>query len=191
MVEVNVYKVIDSEDVFFNWMFGEDISFSADTVHRVFDENPDEKEFRFNINCDGGSVSEGLRIYDVLRTSGKTLYCNIEGGCHSMAVVLLLAAPAENRTANPNARALVHEVRAFTFDDMTADQLRSLADEIDTEQNAILDIYAERTGYDRAQLEILMKEEKQRTAQELLNYGFISKINAYTTNQNIKLLKTS
>jgi ATP-dependent protease ClpP protease subunit len=186
MIEVNVYKVIDSEDVFFSWMFGEDLSFSADTVHRVFDENPDEKEFQFNINCDGGSVAEGLRIYDVLRTSGKTLYCNIEGGCHSMAVVLLLAAPAENRTANPNARALIHEVRVLPFDDMTATQLRSLADEIDTEQDAILDIYAERTGHDRAELETLMKEEKQRTAQELLNYGFISKINAYTTNKNKK-----
>ena len=50
MVEVNVYKVIDSEDVFFNWMFGEDISFSADTVHRVFDENPDKKD-KTNVHC--------------------------------------------------------------------------------------------------------------------------------------------
>ena len=186
MVEVNVYKVIDKEDVFFSWMFGEEFSFSADTVHKVFDANPNEKEFKFNINCDGGSVSEGMRIYDVLRTSGKTLFCNIENGCHSMAVILLLAAPKENRTANPNARALIHEVRAFPYEDMTAEQLRSLADEVETEQNAILDIYAERTGTDRTVLESLMKEEKQRTAQELLNLGFISKINTYTTNSKNK-----
>lgn len=183
MKEIRVYKAIDKEDVFFNFFGEEDpFAFSADTIHKVFDENPEEKEFKFNIDCDGGTVSEGLRIYDVLRTSGKTLHCNIEGGCHSMAIILLLAAPKENRTANPNSRALIHEVRGGSWDFLKADELRTVADEIEREQNAILDIYADRTGYDRAELEILMKEEKMRTAQELIQYGFISKINTYSTN---------
>jgi len=186
MKEIKVYKPIDKEDIFWSWLTdmdgGESFSFSADTIHKIFDENPEETEFKFNINCDGGTTSEGLRIYDVLRTSGKTLFCNVEGGCHSMAIVLLLAAPKENRTANPNSRALIHEVRGGSWDYLKADELRILADEIDREQNAILDIYEERTGYDRATLETLMKEEKQRTASELLQYGFISKINTYSTN---------
>ena len=183
MKEIRVYKVIDKEDIFFSFFGEEDpFAFSADAIHKVFDENPEETEFKFHINCDGGVVSEGLRIYDVLRTSGKTLHCNIEGGCHSMAIILLLAAPKENRTANPNSRALIHEVRGGSWDFLKADELRTVADEIEREQNAILDIYADRTGYDRAELEILMKEEKMRTAQELIQYGFISKINTYSTN---------
>ena len=183
MKEIKVYKPIDKEDIFWSWYFEEDsFAFSADTIHKIFDENPEETEFKFHINCDGGVVSEGLRIYDVLRTSGKTLHCNIEGGCHSMAIILLLAAPKENRTANPNSRALIHEVRGGSWDFLKADELRTVADEIEREQNAILDIYADRTGYDRAELEILMKEEKMRTAQELIQYGFISKINTYSTN---------
>jgi len=187
MVEIRVYKAIDKEDIFFSFFGQEDpFSFSADSIHKVFDENPDEKEFKFNIDCDGGTVSEGMRIYDVLRTSGKTLFCNIEGGCHSMAIVLLLAAPLENRTANPNSRALIHEVRGGSWDMLRAEEMRILADAIEVEQNAILDIYTDRTGYDRSQLELLMKEEKQRTAQELINYGFISKINIYSTNLKTK-----
>lgn len=185
MVEVNIYKPIDREDPFMSWLGFEDFSFSADTVHRIFDENPNENEFKFNINCDGGSVSEGLRIYDVLRTSGKKIYMNIEGGCHSMAVCVLLAAPKENRTANPNCRALIHEVRATTFESLTAEQARTLADEIEKEQEAILDIYVERTGRDRSELEVLMKEERQLTAVELKEYGFIGGINAYTTNKKV------
>lgn len=191
MKEIKVYRPIDKEDIFWSWYFeeeekGEPFSFSANTIHKIFDENPNETEFKFHIDCDGGAVSEGLRIYDVLRTSGKTLFTNIEGSCHSMAIVLLLAAPKENRTANPNSRALIHEVRGGSWDTLKADELRTIADEIDREQNAILDIYAERTSYDRSELEILMKEEKQRTAQELLTYGFISKINTYSTNKNQK-----
>lgn len=191
MIEINVYKDIAKEDPWFRlWDEADPFSFSADEIQRVLDANPNEKEIKFNINCDGGYVSEGLRIYDVLRTSGKTIHTNIEGGCHSMAVVLLLSAPSQNRTANPNARALIHEVRGGSWDVMTSEQLRTLADEIETEQNAILDIYAERTGHDRAELEVLMKEEKTRTAQELLQYGFISKINSYNTNSKNKMSKT-
>ena len=183
MVEIDIYKPIDREAPFMSWWFGDDWAFSAENVHKALDENPTEKDFRFNINCDGGSVSEGLRIYDVLRTSGKNIYMNIEGGCHSMAVCLLLAAPKENRTANPNCRALIHEVRACTCDNLTADEAQALADEIRTEQEAILDIYADRTGTDRQKLEELMKAERQLTAEQLKEYGFISKINVYTTNR--------
>jgi len=187
MKEIRVYKPLDKEDIFYTFFGEEDpFAFSADTIHKIFDENPEEKEFKFNIDCNGGFVSEGLRIYDVLRTSGKTLHCNIEGGCHSMAIILLLAAPKENRTANPNSRALIHEVRGGSWDFLKADELRTVADEIEKEQNAILDIYADRTGYDRSELEILMKEEKMRTAQELIQYGFISKINTYSTNLKTK-----
>jgi ATP-dependent Clp protease protease subunit len=183
MKEIRVYKRIDKEDIFFSFFGEEDpFAFSADAIHKVFDENPEETEFTFSINCDGGSVSEGLRIYDVMRMSGKTLYCNVENNCHSMAIILLLAAPKENRTGNPNMRGTIHEVRGGSWDALKASELRTLADEIEKEQNAILDIYAERTGYDRAELEILMKEEKNRTAQEFLQYGFISKINTYSTN---------
>ncbi|MEI8204599.1 MAG: ATP-dependent Clp protease proteolytic subunit [Bacteroidota bacterium] len=183
MKEIRVYKPIDKEDIFFSFFGEEDpFSFSADAIHKVFDENPEETEFTFNINCDGGSVAEGLRIYDVMRMSGKTLFCNVENNCHSMAIVLLLAAPKENRTGNPNMRGTIHEVRGGSWDALKADELRTLADEIEREQNSILAIYADRTGYDRAELEILMKEEKNRTAQEFLQYGFISKINTYSTN---------
>lgn len=185
MVEANIYTdIANKKDGIFLSMLGiPDAVFSVDTVKNLLHDNPTEQEFKFNIHCDGGSVSEGLAIYDLLRNSGKTIYTNIDGSCHSMAVTLLLAAPAPNRTANRNSRALIHQVYGSTEGYANADQLRSLADDIEREQNAILDIYTQRTGTPRATLEQLMKQEKQRTAEELLQYGFISKINTYTTNK--------
>jgi len=67
----------------------------------------------------------------------------------------------------------------------TADDLRAIADDVEKDQKAILDIYADRTGYDRAKLETIMKEEKERTTSELLEWGFIDKINSYNTNKVI------
>lgn len=184
MVEVKIYSPIaSSDDALFFEAFGiEDTVFSADTVVKLFANNSQESDFKFNIRCPGGSTYEGLAIYDLLRTSGKNIYMNIEDGCHSMAIVLLLAAPYENRTANRNCRSLIHEVRTNMCDEVTAEELIGIAENIKQEQNAILDIYAERTTTDRATLETIMREEKMRTAQDLLNWGFISKINGYNTN---------
>lgn len=187
MTNIILHNVIDNEQVNQFWNIdGKDVVFSLDTFQNILAEHEKETDFCINIHCDGGSVSEGLAIYDAIRTSGKTFHCNIEGNCHSMAVVILLAAPKENRTANPNCRALIHKVSAPMFDYATADQFRAVADEIEREQNAILDIYADRTGYDRQQLADIMAKEKMHTADELLELGFISKINIYSTNLSTK-----
>ena len=189
MVDIKVYRVIanEQENIFFK-MFGseEEMVFSAESINRILSENKDETEFRLNIHCDGGSTEEGFAIYDTLRTSGKTLFANIDGGCHSMATILLLAAPKENRTANPNARALIHEVRAGAYG--TIDEMQAAVELAKAEQERILDVYVERTGYDRTKLEEMMKAERYVSAKELLNLGFISKINTYSTNQKPKAM---
>lgn len=185
MVEIKVYSsIVDQRESVWMSMFGmDDMAFTAEKVKDIFSENENEKDFKFSIHCDGGSVAEGLAIYDIIRTSGKNIYTNIEGACHSMAIILLLSAPFENRTANPNCKALIHQVRAASYEYLTADEFRDFADYMDKEQDTILDIYEDRTGYERDALEELMKEEKERSSKDLLNYGFISKINTYSTNK--------
>lgn len=182
VVELNLPIGPESEN---RWaaMWGEEnVFFSLDTVKRIFDENPDEKDIKFNINCDGGYVDEGFAIYDYIRTSGRNIYCNVEGGCHSMAIVMLLAAPLENRSANKHSKALIHCVRSEFWDSMTADQLKVAAQELEQEQEQILDIYVDRTGGDKDELREFMKEEKMRSADWLMEHGFIGSINAYNTN---------
>lgn len=182
VVELNLPIGPESEN---RWaaMWGEEnVFFSLDTVKRIFEENPDEKDIKFNINCNGGYVDEGFAIYDYIRTSGRNIYCNIEGGCHSMAIVMLLAAPFENRSANKHSKALIHCVRSDFGGYMTAEELKALADEIAEQQDQILDIYVDRTGGDKEELRAFMKEEKMRTAEWLMDHGFIGSINAYNTN---------
>lgn len=179
MIEINVHNDIASK------LHGTKNNpvFSADIVREIFDKNKSERDFIFNINSNGGLVSEALLIYDIIRRSGKNIYTNIEGACHSAAIIILLSAPKNHRTANINSRALIHQVEGAINGYANIDDLEAMAEDMKLEQNAILDIYAERTGYNRSKLEILMKEEKTHTARELLLYGFISKINKYNTNK--------
>lgn len=185
MINIDVKGIIDNEQtrvMMEFWGGGQEVC-SADTIQRVLDDTPDETDITLNIDCDGGSVEEGLKIYDKLRMSGKNIYTNIVGSCHSMAVVLLLAAPAENRSANKNVRALIHRVYTGVCDYISAEDCLTMAEELIVEENAILDIYAERTGTDRETLAKVMREEKVHDAKSLQKLNFISKINNYNTNQ--------
>ena len=181
MIKVKLYNPIANKDNAWWWSWdGQDGVFSFDYVQKLFRDNPTETDFQFNIHCAGGEVEEGLAIYDFLRTSGKNIHMNIEGGCHSMAVTLLLAAPKENRSANPNCLALIHQVQGGACGSTSV--VEAHAKDMRMLQDRILDIYAERTGSDRAVLESIMNEEREHTAQELFQLGFISKINSYNTN---------
>lgn len=97
-----------------------------------------------------------------------------------MAVVLLLAAPAENRTANPLSTALLHDVRGFTCG--TPEEAARDVEAWERDRERILQIYADRSKLDYEQAKAIMFEEKERTAEELLRWGFINSINKYNTN---------
>lgn len=182
MITIRLHEVIDSESNawIYEW-FGMDRPFSLETLQEILDSNPGEG-LHFDIHCDGGNVTEGLAIYDALRTSGREIECNVEGDCHSMAIVLLLAAPKDRRTSNPNASFLIHEVSGYVQGNTTA--VERYAEEMHDLQGRILDIYADRTGRSRDELETIMKEEKIRNASFMLEHGFISSVNSYNTNSN-------
>lgn len=184
MKVIKVYSCIENEENTL-WLQAMGVPakvFSLESVRDTFDAFPDEKEIKFDIHSSGGSTYEGFAIYDYLRTSGRKIYCDINGSCHSMAVIILLAAPFENRSANRNIKSLIHRVRAGVSGMYTSEELKTISDEIAKEEALILDVYADRTGTDREVLANLMAEEKVRTADELLEFGFISKINPYNTN---------
>lgn len=195
MITIDLHNVINSESANRELRIcgykEQDLAFSLDTLKNILKDNQDDQDLTINIHCDGGSVSEGLAIYDTLRTSGKNIYTNIEGSCHSMAVCILLAAPLENRTANANATALIHKVTAPVDGNQSADTFRIIADEIEAEQEKILDIYADRTALDKDTLRTIMAEEKFHNAKELLHMGFIGRINDYTTNCATEGTKTA
>jgi len=185
MLEINIHKKIGAkteDDKFFEMIGFECEVFSYDDLRMLVD-NTTETELKLNIRSSGGGVREAINMYDYLRQSGKTIYANIDGECHSSAIILLLSAPKENRTADANSRMLIHQVRGVIDGGFTTDELLLISNEIQTEETALLNIYADRTGTDIAILEALMKEEKERTASEMIQYGFISKTNIYNTNK--------
>lgn len=176
--------IVNKNDDWLAMFDGENHVFSLDFLKQAIEKYPEDKEITIDIHSRGGQVSEALASYDYLRNSGLNIHTNIVGDCHSAATILLLAAPKENRTANANCSSIIHKVRGGTNQQYnTAEELEDAAASIRQDTNKILTIYADRTNKTREELETIMKEEKSRTAEELLSWGFISKINIPNTNK--------
>lgn len=181
-------KIEIFEDIDKGWFVGDNV-FGLKELKSLI-EGSEDKDVRIDIHCNGGSCAEGLAMYDYLRSSGKDITTHIDGECHSIALVVLLAAPKERRFAAPNARGIIHHVRGFMgFDAMTADELKAAAEGVAADEERILNIYAERTGTDIETLRKVMGEEKERSAQELKDLGFVGEIDTYTTNKKDKSMK--
>lgn len=186
--------VNEQERLWLEWDGNQD-AVSFNSVQKILSTKADDdKKIELVFNCKGGDVIEGWAIYDLLRQqTGCEIFATIEGECSSMASIILLAAPKENRKAYANAHLCIHNPAVCWFDTdyyerLTADNVRKTAEKILTqadslqvEQNKILATYVERTGSDAETLQALMDKDTyvdMATAQEL---GFISAVLAPTT----------
>lgn len=177
MAVLKIYNDIASEDekIWYSWFGADAVCYKdIDSFCQSIPQDDDEIELR--IFCNGGSCIEGWAMYDRLRATGKTIKAVVEGKAASMATILLLAAPKENRQAYENASFCVHNPRvpsAYFGDGATASQLRSAADNLQKEQDRILDTYVARCGCDRDEMQALMDEDKWIDCKQAVELGLI------------------
>ena len=181
MAVLKIYNDIAAEEdkVFYQWGMGTDAVCLKDVDEFLNAMGADDEVVDIRLHCSGGLVSEGWAIYDKLRASGKKITATIEGKCASMATVVLMAAPKEERKALPSARILVHNpwIAGYALGDaVTAQALREEADRMQEEQDKILDLYVERCGCDRAEMQALMDEDKTITVERAMELGLIGSV---------------
>ena len=141
----------------------------------------EDEDIDIRLHCDGGSVTEGWAIYDRLRATGKRITATVEGNCASMATVVLMAAPKERRRAYQSAHICVHNPWMCPWalgDAVTADDLQKYANDLRAEQQKMVDLYVERCGCDREEIQSLMDEDKYIDTERALELGIIGEIAA-------------
>lgn len=177
MAILKIYNpIMQGEEAYFAEFFGAG-GVSYTNIDDFLSSIPeDDEEIDIRLHCVGGDCSEGWAIYDALRRSGKKISATVEGTCASMATVVLLA--ASERKAVEHAQFLIHDARYMWLylEEATADKMGDYAEALAEETQRILDLYVERTGADRAELEEMMKAEKWFSADRAKELGFISEI---------------
>lgn len=162
-------------------MFGiTEENFSSTDCQNFLNENKDADEIDVVIKSNGGSVDQGLEIYDMLIESGKKI--NTFGyRVKSIATVVFLA--GSTRSIAENASPVIHNPR-IDGDNLqgvtiTSKKAQELADELKACDKRILDFYAKRLNLDatkKSELAALMDEDKGITAKEFKDLGFATDI---------------
>lgn len=131
-------------------------------------KTPDVKSINLSIHSPGGSVLDGLAIYNSLKSHSATVYGHVEGIAASAASFVLMA--ADVITMPEDAFIMIHNAHGGAMGD--ANDLREMADIIDKLQNTVLNIYEKRTGANRETLIDMMEAETWLTGAEALELGF-------------------
>lgn len=137
-------------------------------------ENPN-KDIALYINSPGGSVTDGLAIYDTM----QYVTCDISTICiglaASMGQFLLCAGTTGKRFALPNSRILMHQPSMGGMQGQAAD-IAIQAEQISHLKKSL----AERIAFHTGQPVDRIREDSERdrwfTAEEAKEYGFIDQV---------------
>ena len=124
---------------------------------------------RVNIASQGGSVMEGVAIYNALRKHGAKVRTVIESGALSMASYIFLA--GDEREIPANGFIMLHPPQTEAVGDDV--DMEKTAQMLKTIRSAMVETYADRTGQTIEQIEALMADGGSwLSAQQALDLGF-------------------
>lgn len=135
--------------------------------------NAGGEDIHVKIQSGGGSVFEGLAIYNTLKNYEGQVTTEIVGLSASIASVIFLA--GDKRIVNEAGFLMIHE--AWTMTAGGASDLREDAELLDQINAQILDIYQRVTGMDREVLAEKMSKDTYMGAEELMELGFVTEVN--------------
>lgn len=139
------------------------------------------------ISSPGGSVSEGVAIYNLLKSHTGKVTAVVDGIAASIASVVAMG--ASEVVMGEGAMLFIH-MPLVTDMAGNAEELRKTAAELDKFGSIITDIYAARTGMERARIEEIMLGETYLTAQEAVDMKFadrIGKLDAAKINNRVNM----
>lgn len=172
----------------FNWNTWEydDSETSAEYFRQKLNEIPDTDEIELYVNSYGGSVKEGVAIYNMLKRKASYKTCYIDGFAYSVASVICLA--CDKIIMGLGTSMMIHDM--WTTVSGNAKELRKQADDLDILMESNRKIYLERAkNLTEEELINMMEKETILTPQQCLDYGFCDEIAETTIDEN-KLLQS-
>lgn len=129
------------------------------------------EHINLHINSPGGSVFDGVAIYNALKKHEASIDVFIDGLAASIASIIAMA--GDTIEIASNAMIMIHKPTVLMWG--TAEDLRREASVLDKIEGTLVDTYAERTAGDREQIQEWMNAETWFNADEALEHGFADK----------------
>ncbi len=136
-------------------------------------EDP-ERDIKLYINSPGGSVYDGMAIYDTMQYIKNDVATVAMGMAASMGQLLLCAGTAGKRYALPHARIMMHQPSGGIGG--TASDVAILAEQMLYTKQMFQERVAQHTGRTVEEIEIDSDRDRWFTASEAKDYGFIDHV---------------
>jgi ATP-dependent Clp protease, protease subunit len=129
-------------------------------------------ELSVRINSPGGSVFDGLAIYNALKRHEARVTVWIDGIAASIASMIAMA--GDEVVMPENAMLMLHDPSGLVMG--TASDMRAMAEALDKMKAGLVAAYRYKSGSDDAEIEALMAAETWLSAQEAVALGLADRV---------------
>jgi len=132
------------------------------------------KDINLYINSPGGSVTDTLAVYDVM----KFIHCDVQtyciGECASGGAVLLMAGTKGKRYILPNAKVMIHQPYGGVYGQ--AADIEIQAEEILKTKETLINIMSKCTGQSIDRIKEDSERDRFFTAEDAMAYGLVDEV---------------
>lgn len=136
-------------------------------------EDPD-KDIHFYINSPGGSITDGMAIYDTMQLIKPDVSTICVGMAASMGAFLLAGGKKGKRFALPNAEIMIHQPLGGTQGQAT--DIKIHAERILAMKKKLNELLSENTGQSYDIIERDTERDNFMTAEQAVAYGLVDKV---------------
>jgi len=130
------------------------------------------EEINLRINSRGGLVFEGVAIYNALKDHPAKITAHIDSLAASISAFIPMA--ADKIIMAKNARMMIHKAWGLVMGN--ADELRSMAVEMDDVDSIQIEAFSAKTGMSKQAMQEMLAEETWLTPQKAKEMRFIDEI---------------
>jgi len=163
-LEIDVFGVVGED-----WYYD---SVTAASIARRLKSTPDLTLIKLRINSEGGDAFDGFAIYNLLKEHKARVEVDIIGLAASAASIIAMAGDVIR--IESNGWMMIHNAAGIVRGE--SEDMKRWGDVLQKISDQAADIYAARTGLDKAACAAMMKSTTWMTASEAQEYGFVDSV---------------
>ena len=140
-----------------------------------FDRESDEEITMF-IHSPGGSIQEGLAIYDVMKAIKAPIRTVAVGLAASMGATLLVAGTKGRRMILPSSKVMLHQPLVTGIGAVNVSEVIELGSHMKDVKKMMNKLLADCTGHTEEEIDETCKEDHYFTAKEAVEFGLVDHI---------------
>lgn len=172
--ELFSYNLMKNRQIFINGEINSELAASVITQLSYLNERPDLDVYLF-INSPGGSVTDGMAIYDYIKYAMR---CDVNtigtGMAASMGAFLLAAGTKGKRYATNSCQIMIHQPLGGVSGQAT--DITVVADHIMTLKKQLAQILAEECGQELSRVMDNMERDYWLSARDAVEYGLVDHV---------------